>query len=58
MDDKNNRGTADRSRIDVNEDYEVRYWTETLGVSAERLREVVARVGTSADAVRQAVGKN
>lgn len=54
-DDKNNRGPQDRSRISLLEDYEVRYWTDALGVSEERLREIVRRVGNSADAVREAL---
>ena len=37
-DDKSNVGPADRSRINVNEDYELRYWTEKFGVSAEKLK--------------------
>ena len=56
-DDKTNRGAQDRSRINVNEDHEVRYWMQTLGVSEEQLREAVAAVGVSADAVRQHLGK-
>ena len=36
-DDKTNRGPQDRSRINMHEDYEVRYWTEALGVSPPRL---------------------
>jgi hypothetical protein len=32
-DDRKNRGQQDRNRIDVNEDYELRYWTKELGVS-------------------------
>jgi hypothetical protein len=55
-DDKTNRGAQDRSRINVHEDYEVRYWTQALGVSAERLRELVEKHGTSAKAVREALG--
>lgn len=54
-DDKNNRGPQDRSRISLLEDYEVRYWTDALGGSEERLREIVRRVGNSADAVREAL---
>ena len=52
-DDKTHTGTPDRDRINLNEDYEVRYWTRELGVSAERLREAVEAVGSSADAVRR-----
>ena len=56
-DDKNKTGSPDRDRIDVNTDYELRYWTDALGVSEERLRDAVKQVGTSADAVRQHLGK-
>ena len=56
-DDKNNRGPQDRSRISLSEDYEVRYWTDALGVTEDRLREIVGRVGNSADAVREALRK-
>lgn len=55
-DDKSNRGPQDRSRINLGEDYEVRYWTETLGVSEKGLRDAVSRVGTSVDAVRRELG--
>lgn len=44
-DDKTNRGPADASRININEDYEVRYWTKEFGVSESALREAVKRVG-------------
>jgi len=56
-DNKSNRGAADRSRINVNEDYELRYWTKALGVSEEELREAVRKYGTSAEAVRSHLGK-
>ena len=56
-DDTTNRGAQDRARINVNEDHEVRYWTQDLGVSEEKLHEAVAAVGVSADAVRQHLGK-
>ena len=54
-DDPNERGAQDRSRISLSQDHEVRYWTEALGVSEARLREVVGRVGNSAEAVRRAL---
>ena len=56
-DDKQDRGEPDRSRISLGEDYEVRYWTERLGVTKEQLAVAVRKVGNSADAVRQALGK-
>nr|WP_312249958.1 DUF3606 domain-containing protein [Stenotrophomonas geniculata] len=56
-DDKKNTGSPDRDRINVNEDYELQYWTTTLGVSAEELRAAVAAVGPTAVAVRKHLGK-
>ena len=52
-DDLKNRGQQDRSKIAMNEEHEVRYWTEHLGVSVERLQEAVDKVGNSAAAVRK-----
>ncbi len=52
-DDKQNVGGADRSRISLGEDYEVRDWTKALGVTEEQLREAVDAVGNSADKVRE-----
>jgi hypothetical protein len=54
-DDTSNRGAADRKRISLTEDYELRYWTEKLGISEARLREVVAEVGHMAEDVRRAL---
>jgi len=56
-DDRSKRGPQDRSRISLEEDYEVRYWTDALGVSADRLRELVQEHGNSAGAVRKALDK-
>ena len=50
-------GPQDRSRINIHEDWEVRYWTEALGVTKEKLAELVKEVGPSANAVRQRLGK-
>ena len=52
-DDLNKRGQQDRSRINVHEDHEVRYWTEALGVSRDQLEKAVHAVGPSATAVRE-----
>jgi hypothetical protein len=56
-DDTKLRGGQDRSRISLNQQHEVRYWTETLGVSEEQLRELVQKHGNSADKIREALGK-
>lgn len=51
-DDKQPIGTPDRDRIGLGEDYEIRDWTASLGVSEAELREAVDAVGNSADKVR------
>jgi len=57
MSDDKNKTAADRKRINVNEDYELRYWTEKFGVSADELMRTVERVGPMADDVARALGK-
>jgi hypothetical protein len=56
-DDPNIRGPQDRSRINTDQEHEVRYWTKELGVSEEQLRQAVQRVGSSADKVREHLGQ-
>jgi hypothetical protein len=56
-DDKNIRGPADRARINVNEDYEVRYWTGKFGCTAEQLRAAVKAVGVMAADVEKQLKK-
>lgn len=56
-DDKKKTGSPDRDRINVDEDYEVQYWTKTLGVTAAQLREAVKAVGPTSAAVRKHLGK-
>jgi 16S rRNA U516 pseudouridylate synthase RsuA-like enzyme len=56
-DDLNKRGAQDRSRINLSEDHEVRYWTTALGVPVDELRRLVAEVGDSAEAIRDALVK-
>jgi hypothetical protein len=57
VDDKINRVQPDRSRINMDEDYEVKYWTKHLDVSREELQRAVDKVGNSASAVRKELGK-
>jgi hypothetical protein len=56
-DDLTKRGPQDRSKINVNESWEVAYWTGELGVTEAQLRAAVSAVGTSAAAVRRHLGK-
>ena len=52
-DSSQNRGEPDRSRSNLNQDHELRYWTKTLDVTEEELREAVRAAGSSADKVRE-----
>ena len=52
-DDKSNRGSRDRDRIDMSDPDEVRNWTKSFGVSKEELQRAVEAVGNTADKVRQ-----
>ena len=56
-DDLLNRGQPDRSKINMSEEYEVKYWTRHLGTTREELQKVVDRVGSSAAAVAKEFGK-
>jgi hypothetical protein len=47
------RGGQDRTRINVNEDYELRDWSKRLNVTPDRLKEAVQAVGDRADKVEQ-----
>lgn len=49
-DDKTATG-HDRNFINLSEPYEIRDWTNSLGVTETQLREAVAEVGTSAENV-------
>jgi hypothetical protein len=52
-DDTTQRGPSDRSRINLTQEHEVRYWTQALGVSEAELSRAVGAVGSSADKVRE-----
>ena len=56
-DDKSKRGGQDRERINMSEDYEVRYWTQKFDVDEDRLRDAVDKVGDRARAVAQELGR-
>jgi hypothetical protein len=54
-DDKSARNSPDNKRIDIHDPNELRHWSKSLGVTPEKLKEVVNRVGTSAEKVRAAL---
>lgn len=52
-DDKTQAHGQDRDRINVHEDYELRDWSKSLGVTPERLKEAVQAVGDRTEKVRE-----
>ena len=57
MDNLKNRGQQDRSKINMHEAHEVKYWTKQLGVSHDELQKAVDKVGNGAAAVRKQLGQ-
>lgn len=56
-DDRSKVGKADRDRINIGEDYELSDWSKKLGVTPERLKTAVHKVGPMVDDVRRELGK-
>jgi 3-oxoacyl-[acyl-carrier-protein] synthase III len=56
MDNLTKRDQPDRSKINMSENFEVKYWLKALGVSKDQLQRVVEKVGNSAAAVRKELG--
>jgi hypothetical protein len=56
MDNLTKREQPDRSKINMSEDFEVKYWLKALGISRNELQRAVEKVGNSAAAVRKELG--
>lgn len=52
-DDKNLRGGRDRLRISANEQYEIRYMAEKLGVSENEVRKAIQQIGDNREKVEE-----
>ena len=52
-DDRTKKGIQDRTRINANEDYELRYWSERFGVTQDQLKTAVNKVSNSVSAVER-----
>jgi Protein of unknown function (DUF3606) len=57
MSDDKTKTAEDRRRIDLSQDYELRYWCDKFGVSKDELKAAVQKVGTMADDVARELGK-
>ncbi len=47
MDDLKKKGSQDRSKINMHEPYEVKYWTKELGVDKEQLQGIAGQQNAS-----------
>ena len=56
-DDKSKPGGSDRTRINVNESYELRDWSNKFKVTPDELKAAVKSVGTSAKDVEEYLKK-
>ncbi|WP_445430696.1 DUF3606 domain-containing protein [Chryseobacterium indoltheticum] len=56
-DDLSKRRPQDANKVNVNESWELDYWSKKFGVTKEKLKEAVKAVGTSAAAVQKHLGK-
>ncbi len=56
-DERSSPGAQDGNRIRLNEQQEIRRWTETLGVSRERLEELIHKHGDSTEKIREILKK-
>jgi predicted DNA-binding protein YlxM (UPF0122 family) len=54
-DDKSKRGKSDRDRINTSEDYELQDWAKHFGVSKDKIKETVKKVGPMAKDVEKAL---
>jgi len=57
VDDLKSRGPEDRKRININEPWELDWWSKELGLTRDQLRAAVKRFGNMADKVRDEVKK-
>jgi predicted DNA-binding protein YlxM (UPF0122 family) len=57
-DDKTKAGKADRDRINTSEDYELNDWAKHFGVSKDKIKQAVKKVGPMVkDVERELKGK-
>jgi hypothetical protein len=56
-DDIGQTGKQDRDRTNVNEEYELRDWSQKFGVTPDEIKSAVQKVGPMAKDVQQHLGK-
>ena len=53
MSDDKSKGMQDRTRINTEEDSELRYWSKKFGVSQDQFKAAVEKAGNSVSAVEK-----
>ena len=56
MFDDKSKSVGERKRINVHDDYEIRFWSKKFGVSPNELRCAASKVGVFADDVARELG--
>lgn len=56
-DDLTKKAPADAKKVNVNEDWELKYWTKKFGVTEKQLKDAVKKVGVNVDDVKKELGK-
>jgi hypothetical protein len=56
MDSLTRKEQPDRSKINMQRGFEVKYWLKELGISRDDLAKAIDKVGNSAAAVRKELG--
>ena len=57
MSDDKSKTVADRKRINIHEDHELRYWSQKFGVLHDQLKNAVNKAGVMADDVAREFDK-
>lgn len=56
-DDLSKKRPQDATKVNVNESWELEYWSKKFGVTKDQLKNAVKAVGVSAAAVKKYLGK-
>jgi hypothetical protein len=56
-DDKNDRGSRDRSRVAGGQDYELRHFAEKHGISIEQAQQLISEHGNNREALDAAASQ-
>ncbi|RVD55673.1 DUF3606 domain-containing protein [Mesorhizobium sp. M2D.F.Ca.ET.185.01.1.1] len=56
-DDETKRDFRDRDRVSADEDYEVEYFAQKVGLTAQQVRELIAKHGNDRETLERAARK-